>query len=111
MLQGKKPSKEPLEEFPYSLDAIIRLLAGGTCKLKDLFAKEDYEDAGSIRLGMSEDSYSEVMSTIGEDYELIELLKAIYDWGQFFPIFLVMSIRFPLQKKPSIISMKQMLLS
>lgn len=81
MLQGKKPSKEPLEEFPYSLEAIIRLLAGGTCKLKDLFAKEDYEDAGSIRLGMSEDSYSEVMSTIGEDYELIELLKAIYDWS------------------------------
>lgn len=32
-------------------------------------------------MGMSEDSYAEVMSTIGEDYELIEILKAIYDWS------------------------------
>lgn len=81
MLQGKKPSKEPLEEFPYSLEAVIKLLAGGTCKLKDLFAKEDYEDAGSICLGMDEEKYAEVMTAIGEDYELINALRAIYDWA------------------------------
>ena len=74
MLQGKKPSKEPLEEFPYSLEAVIKLLAGGACKLKDLFAKEDYEDAGSICLGMDEEKYAEVMTAIGEDYELINAL-------------------------------------
>lgn len=81
MLQGKKPSKEPLEEFPYSLEAVIKLLAGGACKLKDLFAKEDYEDAGSICLGMDEEKYAEVMTAIGEDYELINALRAIYDWA------------------------------
>lgn len=81
MLNGTKPSKEPLEEFPYSLDAVIRLLAGGTCKVKDLFAKDEYEDLGSVSLGMKEDKLAAIMDAIGDDYDLIEILKAVYDWS------------------------------
>ena len=30
----RKPDKKAKEGFPYSEDAIVRLMAGGTCKLK-----------------------------------------------------------------------------
>ena len=52
LLDGKKPSKEGKEDFPFSEDAIIKLLAGGQCKPKDIFLKESYSDLESISLGM-----------------------------------------------------------
>ena len=73
--------KQESLEFPFSRIAIINLLAGGTVKLKDLFKKEDYTDLGSISLGMDDDKLGEIMSSIGDDYELIALLRAIHDWA------------------------------
>lgn len=81
LLNGKKPAKACTEDFPYSEDSILRLLAGGTCKLKDLFGKEEYEEFGSLTLGQDEDKFAELMGNIGEDYDLIAVLRAIYDWA------------------------------
>lgn len=81
MLDGNKPSKDITEEFPYNIDTIIRLLAGGTCKLKDIFGKDEYDEFGSITLGQDEDKYAELMGNIGADYDLISALRGIYDWS------------------------------
>ncbi len=81
LLKGEKPSKESKEDFPFSQDSIIRLMAGGTCKLKDIFQKEEYEEYGSVSLGMDDDKLGEIMAEIGEDYDLLEILRSVYDWA------------------------------
>lgn len=78
---GKKPSKAADEDFPFSRDAIIRLLAGGSVKLKDLFDNDDYAEFGSVALGMDDEKLGEIMGNIGDDYELINALRAVYDWS------------------------------
>ena len=81
LLDGKKPAKAATEVFKYSMEAVIKLLAGGTCKVKDLFSKEEYEEAGSLSLGMDEDKFGELMANTGDDYELIAVLRSVYDWA------------------------------
>ena len=76
-----KPSKEATETFPYSHEHMLKLLAGGTCKLQDLFDNDEYADKGSVSLGMDDDKLGEIMSNIGDDYGLIEILRTIYDWS------------------------------
>ena len=77
----EKPSKVATEDFPYSLYFIIRLLAGAKCAPKDIFQKPDYAELDSISLGMEEEKFAELMSGIDEDYELIDALRGLYDWG------------------------------
>ena len=81
LLGEKKPEKVGTEEFPFSQDSIIRLLAGGQCKLKDVFCKEEYLDLGSISLGMDEEKFGEISGNIGEDYDLLIALRGLYDWS------------------------------
>ncbi len=81
LLDGKKPEKTVSEEFPYSQDSIIRLLAGGQCKLKDIFGKEEYADLDSVSLKMDEEKFTEILSEIGDDKDLLILLRALYDWS------------------------------
>lgn len=81
MLQGQKPSKDISENFPYSEFCIVRLLAGGTCKLRDIYGKEEYEDFGSVSLEMDDDKLAEIMINIGEDYDLIAVLRDLHDWS------------------------------
>ena len=85
---GKKPGKlsddEPIDEnFPFSLEGIIKLLAGGTYALKDLFGKEEYAnlETKSVSLGMDDEKLAAVMADIGEDYALIGALRSVYDWA------------------------------
>ncbi|MDO4476232.1 MAG: type II CRISPR RNA-guided endonuclease Cas9 [Lachnospiraceae bacterium] len=78
---GKKPGKEATESFRFGRDSIVKLLAGGTCKLKDLFCCEEYEEYGSVSLGMDDEKLGEIMAGIGDDFALIEALKAITDWA------------------------------
>ena len=78
--EGKIP-KEATEEFPYNRDAIVKLLAGGTCKLSDIFCNNDYAELGSISLGMEEEKLNSLTSEIGEDYDLIDSLRTVYDWA------------------------------
>lgn len=81
VLDGKKASKEAREDFPFSQEAVIKLLAGGTCKLKDVFCNEEYADFGSVSLGMDDDKLGEVMANIGDDFELIAAMRSLYDWA------------------------------
>ena len=81
ILDGNKPEKTGREEFPFSQEAILKLLAGGQCKLKDIFCNEDYEEFGSVSLGMDEDKWTEVTTNIGDDYELLSVLRGLYDWS------------------------------
>lgn len=76
-----KPQKEVTENFPFSEEGIIKLLAGGNYKLKDLFDNDDYMDLESINLAMPEEKYDEVMTAIGDDFDLIKELRKIYDWS------------------------------
>ena len=81
LLLNEKPEKKAREDFPYSEDGILRLLAGGTCKLKDIFCKEEYDEFGSVALGMDDKKMAEIMSSIGDDFELIKTLRGLYDWS------------------------------
>lgn len=81
LLGGRKPEKMVCDEFPYSQDSLIQLLAGKKCKLKDVFGKEEYADLDSITLGMEEEKFAELMANIGEDYEIIAELRLLYDWS------------------------------
>lgn len=78
---GSKPSKEITDLFPYSREGILKLLSGGTYKLKDLFGKEEYEEFGSVSLGMDDDKLMEISSEIRDDYDLISALLAIHNWA------------------------------
>lgn len=81
LFPDKKIPKEATEEFPYSRDAIVKLLAGGTCKLSDIFCNDEYSELGSISLGMEEEKFNSLTSEIGEDYDLIDALRSVYDWA------------------------------
>lgn len=78
---GAKPSKEITDSFPYSREGILKLLSGGSYKLKDLFGKDEYDEYGSVSLGMDDDKFMEISSKIGEDIELIIALRKISDWA------------------------------
>ena len=78
---GAKIPKETSEDFPYSKEGIVKLLAGGTYKLKELFDKDEYEEFGSVSLGFDDDKLMEIAANIGEDFELIVALRSIYDWA------------------------------
>lgn len=56
-------------------------MAGGQCKLKDVFCKEEYLDLGSVSLGMDEEKFGEISGNIGEDYDLLIALRGLYDWS------------------------------
>ncbi len=78
---GKKPSKEASESFPFSRDSIIRLLSGGTVKPKDLFQNSEYEELDSISLGMDDEKFDALVDGLGDDYELVSAMRAVYDWA------------------------------
>lgn len=64
--------------------AIITLLSGATAKVSDIFNTDEYNDteAKSISFkGGYEDKAAMYESVLGEKFELIEKIKAIYDWA------------------------------
>lgn len=83
LYNGKKIPKETSETFPYSREGIVKLLAGGTYKLSDLFAKEEYKELAStsVSLKMDDDKLLEISSSIGDDYDLIVALRKVFDWS------------------------------
>ena len=80
---GRKPSKDVSEDFPFSQEGILKLLAGGTYKLSDLFGNDDYDELEnkSVSLGMDEEKLSAISAEIGDDYDLIAAMRPIYDWA------------------------------
>ena len=65
--------------------AIIKLLAGGTVALKDLFAEEGLADAEISKISFASASYDDdilaLEDTIPEHIYIIQKIKMLYDWG------------------------------
>lgn len=84
LFNGKKiPKTVQTEEgvFPFSVEAILTLLAGGKAALSDLYGNPEYEDLGSFSLDAKEEDYQAMLAQLGDDAELIRKLKALYDWA------------------------------
>ena len=79
---GKKPGKEPTETFPYSPEAVITLLSGGTVKAKELYGKEAYAELGSVSLQMADEEFDQMVSELGDDGELLLKLRALHSCAQ-----------------------------
>ena len=77
-----KPASNGTEEFPFSQAKIIKLLAGGSTKLSDLFCNPDYADLGSVCLNYDDDKFSDISGKLNDiEYELLKRLRKIYDWA------------------------------
>lgn len=64
--------------------AIVTLLSGATAKAKDLFNTDKYDDTEGKSICFKsgyDDKATTYESVFGENFELIEKLKAIYDWA------------------------------
>lgn len=80
-LQGKFPraKEKPVKN-------LIKLLAGGTVKLDELFADETLKDYEKNKLSLGDGDYDDkiddIAETVGEDrFSLIEAAKQLYDWA------------------------------
>ena len=60
---------------------MIKLLSGGTCKLKDLFGRDEYADLGSVSLNMDDEKLEEIAAKVGDDFAVIRALRNVYDWS------------------------------
>ncbi|MFA6866984.1 MAG: type II CRISPR RNA-guided endonuclease Cas9 [Clostridia bacterium] len=65
---------------------IISAIVGGSCNLSKLF-DDEIEVEGVTNFKFSENKYEEeikdkLLESLGEDFRIIELLKAVYDWGR-----------------------------
>lgn len=65
-------------------NSIITLLSGGTANSADLFSDEDLKDTEASKIAFSS-GYDEKAdlyeSVFGDRFELVEKLKAVYDWA------------------------------
>lgn len=77
----KKFAVTKKDEPQYSL---LSLLAGGTVSSATLFSDEELKNSEAAKITFSngyDDKVSVYESTFGEQFELIERLKAVYDWA------------------------------
>ena len=78
-----KAPKNVNEEYEFNYELVVRLMCGGTVKLKELFDKEEYADLEekSVALNMDDEKLAGIMQSIGDDSALISVLKKVYDWS------------------------------
>ena len=78
-----KAPKDIGEQYEYNYDLVIKLLCGGKVDLGDLFGKEEYKqlEEKSIALNFDDEKLLGVMQSIGDDADLILVLKSVYDWS------------------------------
>lgn len=84
LFDGKKIPKIVQNEdgsFPFSVEAILNLLADGSASLSELYQNADYSDLGTFSLGAKEEDYQAVLAQLGDDGELLRKLKALSDWA------------------------------
>ena len=76
---GKKPPKEADEGFPFSRAAIMGLLCGRKIKPAELFCSEAYADMDPVRLDMDDEQFAAALSELGDDAELLRMLRKLND--------------------------------
>ena len=79
---GKKISKEYAEDFPYSREAIVTLLSGGSVKPGILFDNETYGEIESVSLQMGDEDFDRIISELGDDGELLLKLRSMHNCVQ-----------------------------
>ncbi len=83
LFKDKKVPNKIDDAHEYRYDLIIKLICGGKVSLKELFGKEEYEDLEEkqVSLDMDDEKLAVIMQSIGDDFGLIMVLKAIFDWS------------------------------
>ncbi|MBQ8392612.1 MAG: type II CRISPR RNA-guided endonuclease Cas9, partial [Clostridia bacterium] len=83
LFNGEKAPKVINDEYEFNYELLIKLLCGAKVGLKELFGREEYEDLDekSIMLGMDDEKLAAIMQNIGDDADIINILKSIYDWA------------------------------
>ena len=85
LFDGGKAPKQINETYEYNYDAVIKLVCGSSAvKLKELFGKDEYDDLEekSVSLTFEDERLIAIEQSIDEDdAQLIQALKAIYDWS------------------------------
>lgn len=89
LLYGGKMPKDKVEDFdsneleshPYNRASLLKLLSGGKVAPKDLFlsANSDYSELSSLTLSMKDEDLEAILGELGDDGEIVTLLKALYD--------------------------------
>jgi len=79
---GKKISKEYAEDFPYSREAMVTLLSGGSVKPGLLFDNETYGEIESVSLQMGDEDFDRIISELGDDGELLLKLRSMHNCVQ-----------------------------
>lgn len=82
VFQGKKIAKEPTEQFPYNLEAVVGLLAGGKVKPKELYGNEAYGEIDSVSLQMGDEEFDQIVAELGENGELLLKLRSLFSCAQ-----------------------------
>lgn len=80
LLFGGKRKKED-EDTVISSNAILRLLAGGTVAVNDLFCQRENEEKTSISFRKSQEEFEAMLAELDEEAELLVCLRNIYDWS------------------------------
>lgn len=65
--------------------ALLNLIAGGKSKLSDIFGNSEFDNLAQSRISFSDNNYEEyagaVESDLGEQFIIIAMAKAVYDWS------------------------------
>lgn len=76
---GKVPKAS--ENFPLSCEALLKAVCGGKIDANKLFDNDEYKNV-SFALGDADDKLGEAMAALGDDSQLIQKLKLVYDCAQ-----------------------------
>lgn len=79
---GKKIPKTTTEEFPFSREAIVKLLSGGVVKLSDLYTNDAYAEMESVALSMDDEEFVRIVSELDEEGDLLYKLRKLRDCAQ-----------------------------
>ena len=80
MFTGGKCPKNP-EHFPYQCEMLLKGLCGGKINAQSLFGNEAYAEVSPFQLGDDDEKLAATFSALDDDAELLQKMKAIYDWA------------------------------
>lgn len=76
---GKKPAKLIEEDFPYSKEAVMKLLCGSSLKPFELTKDEALAEAESVSLGMDEEDFMRITADLGDAGDFLRELRRLTD--------------------------------
>ena len=62
-------------------EALFTLISGGSGNIADLYDDESLKELKSIKFANYENFEAELSEALGDDFELINRIKAVYDWA------------------------------